>query len=353
MHRLNSYTPKERLLKKFLVFADCIFVKGKSRSAVYDLGRNDYKLIPNSLLDLVKDFEGYSLSEIQKAYGEENKAILMQYFSFLEDMEYIFWCDEEEKKLFPKLNMEWDYPAKITNAIIDIADNSKHDFGKVFSQLESLGCCHIQIRSFTEKTINFWIDILEQLSETTIKKIEIITKYTAEYNIAILQEIYDANLRLHSFIIHSSPTHSFKQKSKYQKRILFVKERIESNNDCHKIHPSYFSVNVQLFTEAQHYHTYFNRKLSIDIDGSIKNCNSLEQSFGNIKDTKLIDVVLQKEFQALWSITKDQTKICKDCEFRYMCIDSRQPIKDKDGLFYHKHVCPYNPSTVQWNHIDD
>src|SRR5690606_33532331 len=72
--------------------------------------------------------------------------------------------------------------------------------------------------------------------------------------------------------------------------------------NCGIIETSYFTNDLQHITESQRHNTCLNRKIAIDAEGNIKNCPSMAKSYGNIKDTKLIDVVNNPEFQKLWYI---------------------------------------------------
>jgi len=354
MHKLSHYSQEEQKLKRFVFFAECFLVKGPLRTAIYDLCRNKYKFIPNDLANMIEQFEGKTLAEVKDFYGVENEAIVNKYFDLLEKGEYIFWCDADEVELFPKIELSWDYPAHISNVIIDIDTHSTHDLQMLFEQIEQLGCRYIQFRSFTEKSLPFWEQVLKGLSTTAFKAIEIITKYTPEFTFENVKELYDKNMRIHTFIIHSSPEYFFQEKTEESpsiERIAFIEEEINSPFDGRKMHPSYFNVNGQLFMEAHYHHTYFNRKLCIDTNGAIKNCNTLPESFGNVKDTLLKDAIVQDGFQDLWHITKEDTKVCQDCEFRYMCVDARKPLRGDDGLFYHETPCAYDPYTAKWAEV--
>lgn len=41
--------------------------------------------------------------------------------------------------------------------------------------------------------------------------------------------------------------------------------------------------------------------------------------------------------------------VCKDCEFRYMCVDAAIPNKRKDNSWYRSSECNYNPYISKWN----
>jgi SPASM domain peptide maturase of grasp-with-spasm system len=110
----------------------------------------------------------------------------------------------------------------------------------------------------------------------------------------------------------------------------------------------YFRINKSLFTESQNHNTCLNRKLCIDAEGNIKNCPSMPRSFGNIKDTTLLEAIEKEGFKDLWFITKDQIEVCKDCEFRYMCTDCRCFLKDSENIYSQPAKCTYNPYIAKW-----
>jgi SPASM domain peptide maturase of grasp-with-spasm system len=128
--------------------------------------------------------------------------------------------------------------------------------------------------------------------------------------------------------------------------IAYITQRIDSNSHCGIIDPFYFQLHQGSFVEAQKYNSCLNRKLSIDIDGSIKNCPTLKTSYGKIDEVNDFDWILNEStFKNLWSINKDQIAICKDCEFRYVCTDCRGFLDDP---FAKPYKCGYNPYTTTW-----
>jgi len=107
-------------------------------------------------------------------------------------------------------------------------------------------------------------------------------------------------------------------------------------------------INMDFYSECINFNSCLNRKISIDAQGNIKNCPSCTQSFGNIKDTTLKQALEHPDFKKLWSITKDQVDVCKDCEFRHMCTDCRVYIKDPENIYSQPSKCTYNPYIAKW-----
>lgn len=116
--------------------------------------------------------------------------------------------------------------------------------------------------------------------------------------------------------------------------------------------PSTFAADQKLFIESQKQHTYFNRKLYIGKKGEIKNTEVCTKEFGSIADAKNIEalksIIASAEFQQYWHVAKESCDVCKDCEFRHMCVDNRKPHQRKDGSWYHKEACDYNPYICKW-----
>jgi len=118
--------------------------------------------------------------------------------------------------------------------------------------------------------------------------------------------------------------------------------------NCGVIGPKHFNLNSSHITESQHHNTCLNRKIAIDAEGNIKNCPSMAKSYGNIRDTKLIDVVKNPEFQKVWHIKKDEITKCKDCEFRHICTDCRAYLENPEDMYSAPLKCGYDPYTCTW-----
>ena len=123
---------------------------------------------------------------------------------------------------------------------------------------------------------------------------------------------------------------------------------IDSHEHCGVIDKMYFTADMATFTEARKYNSCLNQKIAVDTRGDIKNCPSLEKSYGNVVDTSLREALFRKGFKDWWAIAKDQVDICRDCEFRYVCTDCRAFIQDRDNLYSKPAKCAYDPYTATW-----
>ena len=345
--------PQNKDQLHFRLFANCIPVKGAKRAIICDLQRGGYDYIPNELLEVIEDCKNHPLGEVKEAYGTENEQILEEYFEFLLEKEYGFWTDEPTS--FPDLNLQWDAPALITNAIIDSDENSQHNFESLFMQLEDMGCKHIQLRFFAEIHPKQLEVVLALTKALKFRSIDLVLAYSPVFDMSYWSKLCQEHLRLNQLIIYNAP-HNKAKKVLYDQTneksvitaLIYQKTNIDSHQHCGIINPAYFAIGMELFTEAQKHNSCLNRKIAVDVSGNIKNCPSMLQSFGNAKHTPLQEAVLKKDFKKYWEIHKDQIEICKDCEFRYICTDCRAFTSDHQNLYSKPAKCQYNPYTATW-----
>ncbi|PKH50528.1 hypothetical protein CXF68_07385 [Tenacibaculum sp. Bg11-29] len=130
-------------------------------------------------------------------------------------------------------------------------------------------------------------------------------------------------------------------------RILITEENLGSFTNRDTI-----DLNYPLFIESHSYHNYFNKKIHITFNGEIKNTPESPESFANLKEKdfteKISKAIISKKFQKYWKVHKDICDVCKNCEFRYMCVDNRIPQQRKLNEWYHKTECNYNPFIAKW-----
>ena len=130
----------------FSLFACCLPVQGARRSLVCDLQRQSFQFIPNGLYEILTEHAGKTAAGIKAAYDHEYDEEIDEYFEFLLGHEFGFWCADPER--FPALDLTWEAPERITNAILDVDRRSDHDYAKIFRELDDLGCKALELRCF-------------------------------------------------------------------------------------------------------------------------------------------------------------------------------------------------------------
>jgi SPASM domain peptide maturase of grasp-with-spasm system len=326
--------------------AECLPVKGFSRSVICDLNRKKLYPITNDLFDILSTNEGENKLDIFSQFDEEDWQILTEYFDYLEELECIHWVHPELYNSFPKLNLDWEYPSSVTNAIVDVNEVQLAKFYEIIKQLDIVQCKNIQIRNFKALNLELILStIIESVNVSNFRAIDLITPYTVNAT----DVINKINIqRLSSIIFYSAPYDSIPDKEENKAQLAFIKQNVINEISCGQIHHNYFNTNITLFTESQKHNTCLNRKISIDVNGEIKNCPSMAKSYGNIKDTTLAEAIEKPGFKDMWFINKDQIAVCKDCEFRYICTDCRAYIENPEDIYSKPLKCGYNPYTAEW-----
>jgi len=314
-----------------------------------DLQRNTSCYIPDGLYEILTNHKTKTIKEIKTYYNEKWENYIDECLSFLIENEFIFFCSKVEFEKFPELDLAWDYPAIINNAIIDLNIDTKIDFEDIFNQLEELGCKNIQIRCYFHFTLSAIEQIGKQLEDRSIKFVEILLKDNKEAKYSDYYEIINRYPRIASIVIHSTKVNKHDKDSICNNaNVIFVEKVIKSANNCGIISKEWFVNNIEHYTESQHFNTCLNRKVCIDVDGNIKNCPSFPKTFGNIRDTTIKKAIEKSGFKEMWVIKKDDIDVCRDCEFRYMCSDCRAFIKDPNNIFSQPVKCFYNPYISKW-----
>lgn len=262
------------------LFSNTIPVKGFNKSILYDLQRENYEFIPNHL------FMSFRRNNNLFQITTKNK----EYLDFLESKDYILKIDESEISLFPKLSLDWDYPALISTIIIHF-DCLKLKILPLLSSLlvKNVG---IIISDFDRTKLIYINNIIqvENIKKTTIQS----------FNILILN--------------NKKTSESFEDELK---RNPFIKEIIFSELTINEYEKSINIIlnnpNLRLFSEAQNYNVYFNRKLFIDKKGNYSNTINSSIIFGNvnrISANKLKKTISSSKFQTNWYINKGLVDVC-------------------------------------------
>lgn len=338
--------------KKTALFADCIPTKGINRSLICDTKKNNYHIIPNGLFEILTKYINHSVTEIKEVFNNNFNVIIDDYFNYLTENKIIFFTSNPEN--FPKIDLSWDSPSKITNSIIDL-DENHYDIYNVIDQLNTLKCSSIQIRFFKKFEYSFLVDLLNYIEENQMRftSVDFIIPYNPTIKKNSFTKLIKSYPRINLVCIYNS---NFEESNKVHVNrngvLAFTKKVIVDERNCGCIKSDYFTANLKLISESLNFNSCLNRKISIDKQGEVKNCPSMPQSFGNIKDTTLEEVLNHPDFKKYWNVNKDMIEVCKDCEFRHICTDCRAYTErthfDGEIDLSKPLKCGYNPYTNEW-----
>ncbi|VTR36674.1 grasp-with-spasm system SPASM domain peptide maturase [Sphingobacterium thalpophilum] len=323
-----------------VLFPSCKLVKGAKRSIICDLKSGVYATVPHSLYNLIENLLFTPYDKYKNSLSESDQEILEEYREYLIEHQFAFFTSNPNN--FSVINEEFFTPSIVTNAIIKVAKTSSHNFGYLFSQLSDLGCKAIEFR-FSDIVLRSGLEeILDLLRQTRVQSVNLFLKFASYLLIEGIRDLVDRYKFITSINIYNSP---FTSNDYIDNTHTTIKYTIGSNVDnlcCGDISPSNFAVNIPMYTEALKYNTCLNRKISIDESGEIKNCPSLNSSYGNLKNVRLEEVVFNDDFRKMWEVNKDIISVCRDCEFRYICLDCRA-FTHGSNIYGKPEKCKYNP----------
>jgi SPASM domain peptide maturase of grasp-with-spasm system len=331
--------------ENYLLCANVIPVKGVNRSVICDVTRGSYHMIPNALYAILKDKTVKSFEQVLDKYSDgtmETVETIEGYFDFLIGRDFIFYSDFPD--YFSNLELDWDFPAEVSNAVLDIKEFDLKNTLSLLHQLEMLGCNSVQLRFMQYCSLDVLKFLFSELSHSIIDIIEIIMPYFNDEETKQWKFFVEYELRIHFIQFYNAPIYETLLEPKDGHGSVFtIKDNFINQKNCGVISPFYFVSNIYAFTEAQQHNTCLNRKISIDTEGYIRNCPSMPEHYGNIKDTTLQEAMQHPDFKKYWFINKDQIAVCKDCEFRYICTDCRAYLEDPKDILSKPLKCGYNP----------
>ncbi len=329
-------------------FSCCFWVKGYNRSLIIDTQRKKYFPVPNALVDFLEQAEGCALDKSIKDYGttREDMLILEEYVDFLIDNDIVFLCDsQEEYRRFPPMDLHWQYPAHITNAVVEVTtpDDVKrmNDFQGPFY----IPYVQFIIRSAIEH-LNELEQFLQLMLLRNVKGIQLVFDNSSCFSEQALIALCNRYPLIESLYAFNSPVNTT---VKSLKTFLVMTTQAEFGNIyCGVVHQKYFTPLLSHYIEAQEHNTCLNRKMAVDINGNIRNCLSMQESYGNIATARISEIAFDTAFRKYWNLKKDDIRVCKDCEFRYICTDCRAYLEDPSDIKSKPLKCGYDPYTCEW-----
>ena len=328
----------------FKLFANCHIVEGANRSIIYDFNGRVF-IVPSKFAKLLSFFKNKNGISYEVIVNNER---LVQFVEELYRKQMGKYFNKHIVENFPDIEIKWDSPHSITNAIIDINNTSTSNWSKFITELDEIGCSFVQIRLFGLVSFEQLNAMLKKIDVTNIYGIQLIIPLNNNNSLFFIElsKLLQLYPRIVDTIIYNcNITHH--PPPEFIKRVRTTNEIINNQDSCGIINPNFFILNLDFFSEANLYNTCLNRKISLSHDGFVKNCPSMRQDYGNIDNICLEDVASSSEFKFWWFIKKDKVEVCKDCEFRYMCSDCRVFITDSKNPFSKPSKCPYDPYTCK------
>lgn len=327
-------------------------IKGVTKSLIYNRLNSTYVVIDCLLTNILIDF---FTSNIDIKLLDNNKVNFLKYLqnanicflSEIKDNNYLIQAKQTKSNKITTI---------IGNSIIEFSDISI--FKECIEQLNKLLIFNVEIRINFVPKLNEIIKIIRILNTEEFNYVSIVFSPTYVFslsNLMINRVLSIINSKINFYIdFYISNTSklenilSFKTFKTTKINIIVIEDLI-CNLSCGKVNSKYFNFSNDFIKRSLNLNSCLHHKISIDAEGNIKNCPSMTESFGNIRDTTLAEAIEKPGFKKYWDINKDKIHVCKDCEYRYICTDCRAYVEDPEDILSKPLKCGYNPYTGEWS----
>ena len=334
----------------FRFWSNCILIKGYSKSILYDMFRCRSVNVSSFFYNCYERYANIPVRDIAGDYS------FMERRGYLKMIDYFIKNDfgilVDDVDTLPPISMEYDTPYLATNVIVET--NSDIYFNRLIQILNILSYEKIQalqINDYGHLSLQQFQQISESLRSSSIEAVHIYSRYSESYTQKQLSFMHD-NRRLRQITLMESPIDKKMDDDSFvQGTVLFVRNVIDYSN-CGNIGKKYFVTAQPFIIEAHTCNTCLNRKVCINIDGEVKNCPLMSESYGNIFQQPIRVIVEKDDFKKKWYLNKTMIDVCKDCEYRYFCTDCRHFVKDKKNIYSQPAKCNYNPYIAKWSDED-
>lgn len=334
----------------YIIPGNNFIIDGAGRSLIYDLQRRDYDILPLQLAEALKQNSEGSFERLFAELPTEDLDFYVPFISNLVEKDYLIPMEPEELEYFSPMSTEWHTPHKLVAAILEYGNNGPFSLDTAIQKLDDARCQAIELRILEGQSMDFYKEVLGMVDGKGFCHVDMLIPYMEGQDEDFLFDLKMLHPTFLSITQYGAPVDHV-LRNKYDEVVgIFRKtaqyQELVSNSG---VKPANFLINFDFFLEALNNNTYFNGKIIIDRYGNISNTHSNEKQFGNIQDADLLQLMNNEEFRQYWQASKDNTKICRDCEYRYMCYDSRIPVKTETGEWEHTSLCNYDPFTCSWS----
>ena len=300
--------------------------KGKKRASIINK-KGNFQLVPLSFIDYLNS----------KINNDPSLVEILEYEKFIEAESFLLFNAIE-------LNQTWETYSEIQHLSVELKNIDFLDHLIHFSNCNNCQSIDFILKStFTQKDFEH---LLHAVSVAIFARVSIQIK-NDYLNNELLTKINNTN-NIGEVYIELPNSYKINSESELLSKI-FVKEK-PANPELHCID---LTPNIDLIIESKFYHSYLNKRVHINTNGIVSRFRDDKINFGHIKSFNLqLEIENPNSFSYYWSAKKDDTDICNDCEFRYVCIDFRIPKKRKKSKWYHQIECNYNPYIAKWKGED-
>lgn len=311
----------------YKIYSHVQLVKGVENSILYDFQKSRVVFINDGLKALIELFNHKSIRRLEAEF-ESQKSLFNENIRYLEEKEVLFKTDYPHG--FVNVNMEYEVPEHITNAVLDY--NGSYDLDLVFSQLDHFLVKYVELRLHKMSPLEYQevFRSLNKFLNRGVKALQLVVDYDDKKCVDELL-VTDEYPKIIRIIYYNAKNSIALLEDSIE--FCYTRDNLKDIRNTNNDYVSNFIFTSEYFIEAQNYNPYYYKRVCIDHDGTIKNCLKNVNSFGNIKDGELQRTISSEEFQKLWYAKHDLIEDIKDHELRYNMFITHDLKPTGNGLF--------------------
>gem|GEM_PF-1871839 len=314
--------------QKYLkLYSTCKPVRGKERGALYILDERRIEVVPLSLIDALELLSKKSIEMCKEEVTSPE--VLEDYITFLIAKRAGFITEEPDR--FMAMDDFYETPSHVFLSSIALDENSTYDLKSFVDELDDLLCKHVELRLLhSSLSVQQLVDILDMFEGKTIRSIELHIKKMSERTAPEVEKTLERCKKLSTVVLYSMAS------QKTENNVIYTTERFDTIASF-PFNEKALYVNIRYFAECQKFNPFYNKKVSVDQYGILKNNLICKESFNRYcpKTNTIAGLIQNKDFTRFWSVTPDMIEDIKDSELRYAVFPTYE-IDEINGKYYFK-----------------
>lgn len=310
----------------YKIYPHVRLVQGAENSILYDFQKSRVVYINHSLQALIELFH-QPIQKLKENF-EDQRTLFNENIDYLKNKEVLFETNSPDN--FPQVEMEHEVPEFISNAVLEY--NGSYELDPVFLKLDQLLTKYVELR-LHRLPIEEYREVFKSLDKYLtkgIKALQLVVDYNDRTLIDELMKDQDYPKIIRIVYYNAKSSIALLEDSI---ELCFTKDDLIDIRNAKNDYLSNFVFTSDYFMEAQKYNPYYNKRVCIDHDGTIKNCLKNTRGYGDIEQRNLIEAISSKEFQKLWHARHDLIEDIKDHELRYNMFLTHDLEATENGQF--------------------
>jgi MoaA/NifB/PqqE/SkfB family radical SAM enzyme len=217
---------------------------------------------------------------------------------------------------FDSIGIEYKWPYRITNAIIELDLFDLEEKSNILRQLIDLDCQSFELWFAANVPYSSMYDIIRIFDDSGVKSIDLVLSQTAACQTVEKLKSYP---RVHSIYVTNQDGTSISNTP------ARPTDRIGSSVGLQSRYQ--WIVSAEVYVESLHANVGLNGTISINRRGEVKIRPNHNRVFGNIYHSSIPQILENSGLTDFWKITKDMIPGCNQCAHRNMCYDEDEIVE--------------------------